>query len=66
MSHLKPSMYFTVTGVIFVAVAIMSAYRAFNGLAVSVGDWTVPVWVSWVALVVAAYLAWSAYQNSNR
>jgi len=27
-----------------------------------VGDWSVPRWMSWVALVVAAYLAFEAIQ----
>mgnify|MGYP001579984004 CR=1 FL=1 len=63
MTHLEPSTYFKVTGLIFVVIVVLHVYRIFMDVTVNFGDWTVPIWVSWVALVVAAYLAWSAYQN---
>ena len=65
MNYLQSSTYFTVTGVIFAVIAVLQAYRAFANLPANIGDFAVPVWLSWIAFVVAAYLAWSAYQNSN-
>jgi hypothetical protein len=43
--------------VIFLIVALGHAARLTLKLPVSLGGWAVPMWVSWVALIVALYLA---------
>jgi hypothetical protein len=40
-------------GVIFAIVALVHLLRIYMAWPVVIGDWTVPIWVSWIALVVA-------------
>jgi hypothetical protein len=45
------------TGVIFLAVAVGHALRLAFKWQVNIADWDVPMWLSAVACVIAAYLA---------
>jgi hypothetical protein len=49
---------------IFALVAILQAGRAAAGLQVTVGQTSIPIWVSWMACVVAIILAWLGYSAS--
>ncbi len=55
MSH---STYMKVTGVIFLIIAVVHLYRAIYGLPVVIGEFSVPVAASWVAVVVAGFLSY--------
>jgi hypothetical protein len=43
--------------VIFLVVRLMHALRLFFGWHAELNDWVVPMWVSWVGLVIGLYLA---------
>jgi hypothetical protein len=49
--------YLLVTSSMFALIALLHALRLFYGWRVTMGGWTVPVWVSWVGLLIAGYLA---------
>jgi hypothetical protein len=51
----------TVAGVIFSVVAALHALRLLLGWTAVIGGWEVPHWVSWLALALAAYLAYTAF-----
>lgn len=53
--------YNTVTGLIFLAVALAHLYRILAGLAVQIGNFSVPFMGSWIGFVFAAYLAYAAF-----
>jgi hypothetical protein len=44
-------------GVIFALVALFHLVRIFMEWTVIIGDWSIPMWASWIALVVAGGLA---------
>jgi len=44
-------------GIIFALVALFHLVRIFMEWPVMIGGWSVPIWVSWVALIVAGGLA---------
>jgi hypothetical protein len=44
-------------GVIFAVVALLHLLRIYMDWPVAIGDWSAPMWVSWIALVVAGALA---------
>ena len=46
-----------VAGVIFAVVALFHLVRIYMGWPVMIADWSVPMWVSWIGLVVAGGLA---------
>jgi hypothetical protein len=49
--------FFIVAGIIFALVALVHLARIYMGWPVVIGDWSVPIWVSWIGLVVAGGLA---------
>ncbi len=54
-----------VAGLVFLLVAVLHASRLALGWQVTFGDWTVPMWVSWVALVIAGFLAYEGLRLSR-
>ena len=50
--------YARVAGVIFAVVAFLQLARAIAGWPVTIGNIAIPLWISGVAGVVAAALAW--------
>jgi hypothetical protein len=61
-----PSKYVVVSGVLFGLIAALQAVRALNQWPVQVGVFNVPVWVSWVAMVVAGSLCAWAFRSRRR
>jgi len=55
-----------VAGVIFALVALFHLVRIFMEWTVIIGDWPIPMWVSWIALVVAGGLALLGLRLSER
>ena len=51
----------TLAGTIFLLVAVLHALRLFFRWPASIGGWIVPMWVSWVGVVVTVFLAYSAF-----
>ena len=47
-----------IAGVIFALVALFHLLRVFMGWPAAIGGWTLPMWVSWIALVVTAGLSY--------
>jgi hypothetical protein len=60
------STYALVSGVIFGVVAVIQAIRAFNEWPVQVGPLAVPLWFSWIALIVAGSLCVWAFRSARR
>jgi hypothetical protein len=54
---MKQGAYLLVTSSIFALIAVLHALRLFYGWKATMEEWTVPVWVSWVGLLIAGYLA---------
>ncbi|MDH3621901.1 MAG: hypothetical protein OER91_13475 [Gammaproteobacteria bacterium] len=57
--------YCIVSGVLFSLVALAHLLRIVNGMSIQVDDYAVPMFVSWVALVVPAGLAFWAFRISR-
>jgi hypothetical protein len=45
-------------GIIFAIVAVCHLLRIFMGWPIVIDTWTVPMWLSWIALVVAGGLSY--------
>jgi len=63
---MKKQNYFFLTGTIFAIVFVLHGLRLINGWSVEIGTWTAPMWLSWVGLVLAGWLAWSAFKGNKR
>jgi hypothetical protein len=53
--------YLLVTAVIFSLVALLHLARIGFGWSAVLAGWSVPMWLSWIALVVAGVLAYSGF-----
>ena len=58
---MKQGAFGLVTSSIFALIALLHALRLFYGWTATIGDWTVPVWVSAVGFLIAAYLAFQGF-----
>jgi hypothetical protein len=54
-----------VTAILFSLIALLHAARLVRGWHVTIGNIVVPVWVSWIGLVIAAYLAYEGFRLSK-
>ena len=55
--------YVVVSGLVFGVIAVLQAFRALTQLPAHVGGFEVPVWASWVAVVVAGGLCVWAFRS---
>ena len=59
-------MFSATTGVIFLLIALLHAFRIVFGVEWIVEGRTVTMWASWVAVPIAAYLAYQGYRLSKK
>ena len=57
--------YCAVSGAVFGMIALVQGIRAVMQVPVQIGTTTIPVWVSWVAVVVAGALCVWAFRSSG-
>lgn len=57
--------YAKITGIIFFLIALLHLLRIVLGSTAVLAGWTVPLWASWVALIVSAYLAYQGFRLSK-
>jgi hypothetical protein len=55
-----------VAGVVFAIVAVLHLLRIYMNWPVVIADWSVPMWVSWVGLVIAGGLAFFGLRLAAR
>ncbi|MCI0350577.1 MAG: hypothetical protein L0Z53_14230 [Acidobacteriales bacterium] len=55
-----------VAGIFFLVMALGHVLRLAFGVTAVVGGWTVPTWISIVAILVLAYLAYSGLRLARR
>lgn len=58
--------YLTLTGVIFALVSLAHLLRAAMGWPVTIAGWNVPLWLSWVAFVIAGTLSYFGWSLAKR
>jgi sterol desaturase/sphingolipid hydroxylase (fatty acid hydroxylase superfamily) len=58
---MKTNTILQVSAVIFAVVALLHLWRAIAGIPAQLGTWSVPIWLSWVAFVIAAFLAHTSW-----
>ena len=47
-----------IVGAVFAVVAALQALRIYMGWSVTIGGWDAPMWISWIAVVVAGALSY--------
>ena len=62
---MKPTTYALATGLIFLLIALLHLARLIFGWEAIIGGWSLPTWISGVALLVAAYLGYEGLRLSK-
>ena len=57
--------YSLLAALVFALVAILQLVRAVAGVPITAGQTSIPIWVGWVACIVAIILAWLGYSASR-
>jgi hypothetical protein len=63
---MKQHAFVLVTSSIFALIVLLHAVRLIYGWNVTIGAWTVPVWVSAVGFLIAGYLAVQGFLLKRR
>jgi hypothetical protein len=58
--------YNTITAVLFLIMALVHLLRIIFGWPTQIGGLNIPIWVSWLALVVTGALAYFGFRHSVR
>lgn len=58
--------FFRVAGAIFAVVAAAHLLRALFSVSLVIGTWSFPFWLSWVAVLAAAFLAYTSFVFAAR
>jgi hypothetical protein len=53
--------YFLATALLFSIICLVQLARIVFGWEAVIGGWSVPMWVSWIAVIVTAALAYFGY-----
>ena len=54
-----------VTAMIFFLVALLHAVRLLRGLQITIEGAVMPIWISWIGLVITLYLAYQGFRLSK-
>jgi hypothetical protein len=57
---MNDKLFHLIAGTIFALVALLQALRIYMEWSVVIGGWSAPMWVSWIAIVVAGGLSYFA------
>jgi hypothetical protein len=58
--------YLLLSAAIFSLVALLHLARVVFGWSAVIGDWSLPMWLSWVAIIVAGALAYFGFSLARQ
>lgn len=58
---LRERSYFLAAGIVFGVVSLAHMMRVFTGADLIIGEWTAPLWLSWLGVAVTLYLAYMSF-----
>lgn len=63
---MNQKMFCAVTGIFFFLIALLHMLRIFYGWNAVIAGLTIPIWVSWIAVVLSLYLAYQGIALSRK
>lgn len=57
--------YNQISGILFGLIAVLHLVRLIQGWPAVIGAWTMPLWLSAIAVIIAGFLAWSAWKLTH-
>ena len=58
--------YFLATAVLFSVICLLQLARIVLGWEAVIGGWSVPMWISWLAVAITGALAYFGYRHRSR
>ncbi len=58
--------YFLTTAIIFLIITVLHVLRLTLGWSAVIGGWEIPIWLSWIALILAGYLSYKGLKFSGK
>ena len=55
-----------IASILFALAALLHLYRIFTHFQIVAGSHTAPDWISYIAVIVAAVMAWGLYREGRR
>lgn len=55
--------YKKTAGIVFSVVAVVHAFRILYNWDVVIGGWMMPMWLSWVVVVLIGWMAWAGLKK---
>ncbi|TSC77637.1 MAG: hypothetical protein G01um101424_260 [Parcubacteria group bacterium Gr01-1014_24] len=65
MNMTKDNFVFVVS-VIFLIIGVIHVLRVFEGWQVQIGNLVIPIWASWVAVIIAFYLSFQSFRLAKK
>jgi hypothetical protein len=59
---MKQNLFYSITGIIFSLIAAIHLLRIFYGWDAVIGGWSLPMWPSWLAVIIAVFIAYNAFK----
>lgn len=59
---MNSKIYFKVTAIIFLIIALLHLFRIIYGIEAIFGGWNVPLHFSWIGFVVASFLSYFGFK----
>ena len=63
---IKHKTYFIIVGLITGAVAIIHLARVITGFGADISGWNVPLWFSWVGVLVAGFVSYASFRFASK
>jgi len=63
---MRQKSYLQVVACIFSVIAVAHALRLLNRWPVQIGSFTVPLWLSWLAIFFAAFMAYQGFKQIDK
>jgi len=63
---MKQKTYFIIAAIIFLIVAILHLLRAISGLPLIFGVWELPLWLSWIAFIIAGFMSYVGFTLAGK
>lgn len=57
---MKEHTYFVLSAIVFAALAVLNILKLSYGWEMQLGSFAIPVWASWVCLVITGYMSYVA------
>lgn len=57
--------FYSITGTVFLVIAVGHLLRILNGWEAVIGSFTIPVWASWIAVILAGYLSYQGLKKKG-